>query len=200
MIGLEDWLLTTVCEAFSIRQGLMGTGQGNRNYFGYDFSGPKGMVEHAQVVNSDAGGAGNYRSVITGYSYHHTTQSFDGEECIPDSAGIAGGIAAQIEAALDWIFDGEPPGYCTDPCVGETSEAPEIPVAPPARSTGRGSPPATTAQACAWCGWISGVEGTRPAVHSGSLRPRHYGLEVRGSRVPRGGALLSCRRLSATAS
>jgi hypothetical protein len=95
-----------------------GTGLGNRSWFDYDFSGPKGIVEFAQIVNEDLGLA-NYRSTIEGYSYHHITSNFNAGtgQCVADSAGIVSAAASEIVNTLDWMFNGPPPAFCTNPCT-----------------------------------------------------------------------------------
>jgi hypothetical protein len=99
-------------------------GIGNRSWFDYDFSGPKGVVDFAQVVSDNAGGQLNYRSVIDGYSYHHITTTFDGVQCVADSAGIVNAAGSEVINALSWMFEGSVPAFCTDPCA--TGDAPEV--------------------------------------------------------------------------
>ncbi|MFH1841627.1 MAG: FlgD immunoglobulin-like domain containing protein [bacterium] len=103
-----------------------GTGLGNRSWFDYDFSGPKGIVEFAQIVNEDLG-FGNYRTSVEGYSYHHITSSFNGTtgQCVPDSAGIVSAAGSEIIATLNWMFDGPPGAFCTNPCT-ITDDVPDI--------------------------------------------------------------------------
>lgn len=101
-----------------------GTGQGNRSWFDFDFSGPKGVVEFAQIVNEDLG-LNNYRTSVEGYSYHHITSSFAGGTCVPDSAGIVSAVASELVGTLNWLFDGPPPAFCTDPC-GITDDVPDV--------------------------------------------------------------------------
>ncbi|MBU2693350.1 MAG: hypothetical protein KJ970_20720 [Candidatus Eisenbacteria bacterium] len=105
----------------------LGTGLGNRSWFDYDFSGPKGIVEYAQIVNEDLG-LGNYRSVLDGYSYHHITNSFNEVtgQCVADEAGIGGAIMEEISGTLQWIFGGSVPSFCTDPMIGCGEDVPEI--------------------------------------------------------------------------
>jgi hypothetical protein len=102
-------------------------GIGNRSWFDYDFSGPKGQVDFAEVVSDNSGSEWNYRSVIDGYSYHHLTSSFYGTMCIPDSAGIVTAAGQEIAAALDWVFDGNPPSFCVL-CNEEPGDVGEVDV------------------------------------------------------------------------
>jgi hypothetical protein len=102
-------------------------GIGNRNWWDYDGGpGGKGVVSFAQVVNDQSGETGNFRSVVDGYSYHHITTTFnpETEECEVDFDGRVEAAANEISAALDWIFDGEVPTYCT-PCP-DPSDAPDV--------------------------------------------------------------------------
>ncbi|MBU1950540.1 MAG: T9SS type A sorting domain-containing protein, partial [Candidatus Eisenbacteria bacterium] len=98
-----------------------GTGLGNRSWFDYDLSGPKGVVDYAQIVHENLGLA-NYRSTIEGYSYHRITRSFDSElgQCFADSAGIVSAIASEIWGTLDWVANGPPAGV-PDPDAVETA-------------------------------------------------------------------------------
>jgi hypothetical protein len=102
-------------------------GVGNRNWWDYD-GGPegKGVVSFAQIVNDQSGETGNYRSVVEGYSYHHITTTFNTEsgDCEVEFAGRAEAAANEISAALEWIFDGQIPTYCT-PCPNP-SDAPDV--------------------------------------------------------------------------
>jgi hypothetical protein len=100
-------------------------GVGNRDWFDYDFSGPKGVVSFAQIANDRSTGLANYRSVIDGYSYHHITTTFnDGtNHCEVDSAGRVNAAGNEIIAALNWMFDGVPPEFCINPCR-DLSDAP----------------------------------------------------------------------------
>jgi hypothetical protein len=94
------------------------TGIGNRNWWDYDGGpGGKGVVFFAQIVSDQSGETGNFRSVVDGYSYHHITTSFNPEtqDCEVDFDGRVEATANEIAAALDWIFDGEIPTFCT-PC------------------------------------------------------------------------------------
>jgi hypothetical protein len=102
-------------------------GVGNRNWWDYDGGpGGKGVVSFAQIVNDQSGETGNYRSVVDGYSYHHITTTFnpETEDCGVDFAGRAEAAANEISAALEWIFDGQVPTYCT-PCPNP-SDAPDV--------------------------------------------------------------------------
>jgi hypothetical protein len=101
-------------------------GVGNRSYYDYDESGPKGIVDYAQVVHDQSGDLANYRSIIDGFSYHHITNEFDegSDLCVPSESGIIGGAAAEIEAALEWTFR-EPSGVCVPIDCGLVS-APDV--------------------------------------------------------------------------
>jgi hypothetical protein len=104
------------------------TGIGNRDWWDYDGGpGGKGVVSFAQIVNDQSGETGNYRSVVDGYSYHHITTTFnpETEECEVDFDGRVEAAANEISAALDWIFDGNVPSFCTDPCF-DPSDAPDM--------------------------------------------------------------------------
>lgn len=102
-------------------------GVGNRSWFDYDFSGPKGTVNFAQVVNDRSSGLASYRSIVDGYSYHHITTTYNDVtgRCEADSAGRVNAAGNEIIAALSWIFDGVPPAFCTSPC-DTASDAPDI--------------------------------------------------------------------------
>lgn len=93
-------------------------GIGNRRYVDYDAV-PPIATSYAQVVKSVTGINGdNYRSVLHGYAYEHSTARRPGMECVSDSSGIATAIAGELAAALNWIYGGsdEIPEYCENPC------------------------------------------------------------------------------------
>jgi hypothetical protein len=90
-------------------------GVGNKSWLDYDARGTKGTVDFAQVVFEKLD-LHNYRTVVDGFSYHHLTDSFDGSTCSGDTAGIAGAIASEIHAALQWIHDGSLPFCDYLPC------------------------------------------------------------------------------------
>jgi hypothetical protein len=94
-------------------------GIGNRDWWDSDGGpGGKGVVSFAQIVNDQSGELGNFRSVVDAYSYHHITTTFNPEsgDCEVDFDGRVEAAANEISAALNWIFDGEVPTYCIDPC------------------------------------------------------------------------------------
>jgi hypothetical protein len=121
--GGASWIFGNSCpieDDFSVLSPA-GTGIGNRDYWDYD--GTKGEVGFAQVVNENLG-SGNFRTVLTGYGLTSATTTFDGSTCQPDPAGRVAAIAAELQAALGWIFDGAPPSFCSDPCT-DVTETPE---------------------------------------------------------------------------
>jgi hypothetical protein len=70
---LDYWGWGTWCGDWGITPDFsvlfpLGNGIGNRSYFDYDFSGPKGIVDYAQVLVDNSGGDANYRVVVDGYS------------------------------------------------------------------------------------------------------------------------------------
>jgi hypothetical protein len=94
-------------------------GVGNRDWWDYDGGpGGKGVVSFAQIVNDQSTEAGNFRSIVDAYSYHHITTAFNSEteECEIDFDGRVEAAANEISAALGWIFDGNPPSFCMDFC------------------------------------------------------------------------------------
>jgi hypothetical protein len=102
-------------------------GVGNRDWWDYDGGpGGKGVVSFAQIVNDQSTEAGNFRSIVDAYSYHHITTAFNSEteECEIDFDGRVEAAANEISAALGWIFDGNPPSFCMDFC--DNSDAPDV--------------------------------------------------------------------------
>jgi hypothetical protein len=90
--------------------GLTGTGAGNRFYRGERADGKE--MFYAQVTNEEQV-PGNYRTVIDGISWHHTTKRVnagdpDDANCPRDVVSIIDGSFSEIKAAMDWIYDVPP--------------------------------------------------------------------------------------------
>jgi hypothetical protein len=99
-----------------------GTGVGNRAFVEV---GTAEVTNYAQIVNED-NGAGNFRTVLDGASYHHLALRGT-EECAATEENVVGAIKNELAAALEWIFDGDIPTLCEDFCSAAT-DAPDAPV------------------------------------------------------------------------
>ncbi|MEZ4652738.1 MAG: FlgD immunoglobulin-like domain containing protein [Candidatus Eisenbacteria bacterium] len=101
-------------------------GVGNRAYV--DVTG--GEETAYNQIARQVGGAGNYRVVIDGVSWHHLSARDAVEECVADSAHIVTAASNELAAALEWIYGGAAsiPGLCIAPiCEGSSSaDPPEI--------------------------------------------------------------------------
>lgn len=98
--------------------GAVGAGVGNRAFIDV---GSGAATNYAQVATQvDAAGAGNFRAVVDGVSYHHISERDAIEECVADSAHIVTATYNEIAAALEWIFAGTVPTLCDNPCTTPT--------------------------------------------------------------------------------
>jgi len=94
-------------------------GVGNRVYVDYDRVPPVSTL-HAQVVKSvTSGGSDNYRSVLNGYAFGHTSRRGVNGECGSDSMSVVEAATGELRAALNWIFEGSIPTLCSSSCVPE---------------------------------------------------------------------------------
>jgi len=104
--------------------GTIGSGVGNRAYVNVDTA---EETNYAQTTNERSAGSDNFRTVLDGVSWHHLSERDVVEECVGDSAHIVTAAFNEISAALEWIFGvGNIPNLCTDPCEGDTGDAPEV--------------------------------------------------------------------------
>lgn len=96
-------------------------GAGNRVYNDYDAS-PPTDTNYEQVVKSVTSAVtGNFRAVLDGVSFKRLSRRDASVECVADSAHIVAAVAAEVDAALDWIFgNGVFPAapYCLSGCSG----------------------------------------------------------------------------------
>ncbi|MFN8547836.1 MAG: hypothetical protein U0527_07700, partial [Candidatus Eisenbacteria bacterium] len=82
----------------------IGGAVGNRVFRDYDRV-PPIETQFAQVVKSaTGGGSGNYRSVISGYSFGSLSTRDGQAECVIDAAHNVPSITEELRAALNWIF------------------------------------------------------------------------------------------------
>ncbi|MEZ4655350.1 MAG: FlgD immunoglobulin-like domain containing protein, partial [Candidatus Eisenbacteria bacterium] len=81
-----------------------------------------GQVTQYQQITNDVNDSweGIYRSVVSSVSYDHLAVREQGDECTPTFDRIIEAGAAELSAALNWIFGGNVPGLHEDPCEGVT--------------------------------------------------------------------------------
>jgi hypothetical protein len=112
--------------SFDVLETSMG-GVGNRVYLDQDGN-PPVVTDYEQIANSVTGtGTAEYRTVLDGVSYDHLSMRVPGVECAGDSAGIAAAAGQEINAALNWIFDGNLPGLCAEDVTSAPGEPRGLP-------------------------------------------------------------------------
>ncbi|MCC7142903.1 MAG: T9SS type A sorting domain-containing protein [Candidatus Eisenbacteria bacterium] len=84
--------------------GASSGGVGGRTYVDYDRE-PPASTSFAQIARSVTGtGSANYRSVVTGYSFHRQTIREANDECGIDGDRRAAAAGSEFRAAMTWIF------------------------------------------------------------------------------------------------
>ncbi|MEZ4651285.1 MAG: FlgD immunoglobulin-like domain containing protein [Candidatus Eisenbacteria bacterium] len=100
--------------------GTVGTGVGNRVYLNLDTLDEN---NYASVANEQILGGGateNYRTVLDGVSWHHTTDSVDDVHCDTAEQNIVNATFNQIASAIEWIYEVDYDllaSLCEDPCA-----------------------------------------------------------------------------------